>query len=573
MSTIKYMLPITLTQYKRRAADLFNPNKAMNIKRLWYIWLVLAIIMFFLQVITIDILPSLMQDEAQITDYGRLALDPFSRWSVTWWVAGEKPLFLWSYLGPVFAEFGYQIGGASGVGPRIIGLLGGLAASSMALGWLLERKTPPAIAGLLALGFLLDPLFTLSQRMARSDSWVMAFCLASCWLLCYSSSKRGAFKVTLVVLSGVFAAVSAFVWPSAVFLYPLISLELFRSIYLPNASKSLLKDGLKYSFYFLLGGFLISIVLILPIIAQLSMIMGDIKNMVAWNINATKTPIERLLTLVGYQPWFKLIKAFAKTLSPGLPLLALWTFSFRRERGILLASVFALAIIFMTLVYEFRILYLIPYFLALTGDFFRHLQMRPIKSIVHRISLVLLISVVIWSISISIFLRSALAYDDRILHSRSLVSDAATSAIGHGNYKVFLAFTYELYFTGRSLGWQVYTPYIQHDSEMNWIQEMDFQPKDKFLKLISTMDYAIFPTGRMNDELSKQLQLAGLNYRGIIHVSDNYTNNKSTVTSEKMIHILWFLRGANSYGPYFLYARAKRKVPPVQVTYRSGGAK
>ncbi|MDB5019794.1 MAG: hypothetical protein JWQ28_921, partial [Pedobacter sp.] len=225
------MLPITLTQYKRRAADLFNPNKAMNIKRLWYIWLVLAIIMFFLQVITIDILPSLMQDEAQITDYGRLALDPFSRWSVTWWVAGEKPLFLWSYLGPVFAEFGYQIGGASGVGPRIIGLLGGLAASSMALGWLLERKTPPAIAGLLALGFLLDPLFTLSQRMARSDSWVMAFCLASCWLLCYSSPKRGAFKVTLVVLSGVFAAVSAFVWPSAVFLYPLISLELFRSIY------------------------------------------------------------------------------------------------------------------------------------------------------------------------------------------------------------------------------------------------------------------------------------------------------------------------------------------------------
>jgi len=85
-----------------------------NTKKLWYIWTIFAIAMCLLQASTIDVLPSLMQDEAQITDYGRLALDPLSGWSVTWWVAGNKPLFLWSYLGPLFAELGYQIGGPSG---------------------------------------------------------------------------------------------------------------------------------------------------------------------------------------------------------------------------------------------------------------------------------------------------------------------------------------------------------------------------------------------------------------------------------------------------------------------------
>ena len=150
-----------------------------NAKKVWYIWIIFAIGMCLIEASTLDVLPSLMQDEAQITDYGRLALDPLSRWSVTWWVSGDKPLLLWSYLGPLFAEFGYQIGGPSGVGPRIMALIGGLTAAIMALGWLLERKVPTVIAGLLALAFLLDPLFTLSQRMARTDSWVMTFYLAS----------------------------------------------------------------------------------------------------------------------------------------------------------------------------------------------------------------------------------------------------------------------------------------------------------------------------------------------------------------------------------------------------------
>jgi hypothetical protein len=533
-------------------------NKFSYKKNLWYIWLSIAFSLFLLQASTIDVLPSLMQDEAQITDYGRLALDSVSRWSVTWWIAGDKPLFLWSYLGPLFAEISFQIGGSSGVGPRIMALSGGLVAGIIAFGWLLERKVPPILAAILAIIFLIDPLSTLSQRMARSDSWVIAFCLASCWILRLSSSRQGFSKRKLLILSGILAATASFVWPSAMFLYPLICLELYYSVYGLTETKNYWKDLIVDVSWFLFGGLCISIILIIPIRHQLVTIMVDMKHMVALNVNNTTTPIQRLMTLFSYQPWEKLIKAFAKTLSPSLPFLALWALVFRRERGLLLVAIITLSMIFMTLVYEFRILYLLPYLLAITGSLFQYLNLDLSKVIIKRISVTLLTLSLVWSIGITIFLRSTIAYHDRTLHDRSLITNATKKAIGPGNFKVFLAFTYELYFAGRSLGWQLYTPYIQfsYDSSGNWIRKDDFQPKDKFIKLMSTMDYAIFPVGKINNDMDKQLKLSGLNYKCTIHIGDNIaTNNNALKTSRMHQIILWFLRGAERYGPYMLYAR------------------
>jgi 4-amino-4-deoxy-L-arabinose transferase-like glycosyltransferase len=553
--------------------NLFNAgpyDEILNAKRIWYLWFTLAICLFMLQASTIGILPSLMQDEAQITDYGRLALNPLSEWSVTWWVAGDKPLLLWSYIGPLIAEWGYQIGGISGIGPRILALLGGLAAGSCALGWLLERKVPRKIAGLLAMALLLDPLFTLSQRMARSDSWVVACCLASCWLLRLASNKHGSGKIISIIISGMLAALAAFIWPSAIFLYPLICLEFFHLIFGIKDVKWSWSKLMVYAFYFILSGLLISFVLILPIRHQLVTILGDMEDMVALNVNSNKSPLDRLLGLFSYHPWLKLIKAFAKTLSPFLPLLAAWAVVFRRDKGMVLAATFTLAIIFSTLVYEFRILYMLPYFVALSGDHFKRLF--NVKSNIHRLSTSFLILVVVWSFSITILLRSAIAYGDKPLHNRSLITNAATSAIGSGNYKVFLAFTYELYFSGRSLGWQLYTPYIQfrYDAEGNWIRKGDYQPEDKFLELMSTMDYAIFQKGNVNAEMERKLQLSGLRYSSTIYVGDELHNKSAESMADRINEtLLWFLRGAKSYGPYILYARPKSNVNLIEVNSRN----
>ena len=529
-----------------------------NTKTTWYIWFIFAIGLFLIQASTLSLLPTLMQDEAQITDYGRLALDPSSNWSVTWWVAAEKPLFLWSYLGPVLAEVGYQLGGPSGVGPRLMALVGGLVASTMAFGWLLQRKVPFTIAGLLSAAFLLDPLFTLSQRMARSDSWVMALCLASCWLLRRSSEQDDSRKIMLIVISGILAATASFIWPSAVFLYPLICLELFNSIPKKLGRKQSLQEGARHALYFLAGGISICIILILPIRNQLNTILVDMQNMVALNVNASKTPAERLITLFSYQPWAKLVKAFAKTLSFGLPLLSIWALIIRREKGMIVVAFMTLTIIFMTLVYEFRVMYLTPYLLAFSADLFREIKFKPVKPIFMRLSFVFLILVVSFAMGISIFTRSALAFHDRNYHDRNRLAEAATTAIGQGNYKVFLAFSYEFYFTGRSLGWQLYTPYIQfsYDAEGNWIRNNDFKPKDKFVKLMTRMDFAIFPFDKLNEEVKKDLEASGLKYTGTIHVTDKLLPRSSSDLSRPNNILLWFLRGAKGYGPYLLYSRS-----------------
>lgn len=537
-----------------------NNNHLASKNLIWYSWFVFAIGIFLLQASTLSLLPTLMQDEAQITDYGRLALDPSSNWSVTWWVAAEKPLFLWSYLGPVLAEFGFQLGGPSGVGPRVMALFGGVIAASMAFGWLLQRKVPSTIAGLLAAAFLLDPLFTLSQRMARSDSWVMVLCLASCWLLQYASNKDGNRKSLFIAISGMLAATASFIWPSAVFLYPLICLELFYSGYKNSELKESLQKRVLNILYFLAGGILISIILILPIRNQLNTILTDMQNMVALNVNATTTPIERSMALFSYQPWAKLVKAFVKTLAFGIPLLGIWALIIRREKGMIIVAFITLTIIFMTLVYEFRIMYLTPYLLALSGNLFREIKLKPIKPVLTKLSFGFLILVLVWAVGISIITRSALAFHDRNYHDRDRLAEAATTAIGQGNYKVFLAFTYEFYFTGRALGWQLYTPYIQfsYDANGNWIRNNDFKPKNKFIQLLSNMDYAIFPVDKLNEEVKKDLDISGLKFSGTIHVTDELLPKSSSALSRTNNILFWFLRGANGYGPYLLYTRSDK---------------
>src|SRR4051812_23086235 len=114
----------------------------ISISRVWWAWIIILAVTFLIQVSTIDVMPSLQKDEIQIADYGRLTLDPSSDWSVNWLVAEGKPILLWSYLGPLLSETSYQLFGNSGLGPRIVALLGGLLAATMALGWLMARRVP-----------------------------------------------------------------------------------------------------------------------------------------------------------------------------------------------------------------------------------------------------------------------------------------------------------------------------------------------------------------------------------------------------------------------------------------------
>lgn len=534
------------------------PIKKMHFKLTWWHWLFTIVLVFPIQLLTLDVLPHLQQDEAQITDYGRLALNPNSDWSVTWLISEEKPLLLWSYLGPLTAEISSHFSGSSGLGPRISSIIGGLLASSMLLGWLLARGVPVFASFWLSIAFLLDPLFVLSQRMARVDCWVFALCIAACWILA-TESKNGNRSLPRIKLMGAggLAAGAAFVWPSAIFLYPLIGLELFRLTKAEETINEKFKSLASSSLIFILGSVLVAFFLMLPIWKILPSFFGDMNAMVSQNVGSAKPFHEKVFILLDYQPWLKMIKAFFKNFSPLFPVLGLAGALLHREKGLIFVTLVTVTIIFASLVYEFRVLYLLPYFILLCSGIFIKAKLISTTQLLKKGGKVALIMLVIWSIGISLIVRTALGLEASSEMDRDRIKQVLCTSIGQGDYKVFLDFTYEFYFVGRSLGWKLYIPYIQftYDEQGNWLRESDHLPKDKFLELLAMMDYAVFYQGSVNKELEDQLTTSGLYFSSNWEIGNRDT--KETVPSTKStVNILrWFLHGKQSYGAYVLYAR------------------
>lgn len=525
-------------------------------KNLFWLWSVSLIIAIIIQALTIDILPSLQQDDALITDYGRLTLDPTSEWSVTWLVGQNKPLLIWTYIGPLLAEIGFQLGGSSGIGTRIMALIGGAFAASMSLGWLIKRGVLVYASYGIAIAFLLDPLFTYSQRMARVDSWVVGFCLAACWILKIVPEKNNTEKKYFLAAAGGLVTIASLIWPSAFFLYPLIGLEFFS---LFDKSGWKITNDLKFSLkYFLGGAFTILILLLLPFWQNILILSGDISTVVSQNVETANSLWQKVLAIFNYDLWLKAIKTYVKLLTPLLPILALAGAWHRREKGLIFVTILTTILIFSTLVYEFRLLYLLPYFLALGGGLFQDLKIETVVKPFKIIRKAALVTIVFWALGVSLFLRSALAFDKYPVNNRTRIEQAALAAIGPGDYKVFLAFTFELYYIGRSLGWKLYTPYVyfNYNTLGAWTRENEYEPKVQFSKLLSEMDYAIFHKAKITEDLKKQLLEAGLNYKGTIVVNEEYRHPVySKPESRSTQVVLWFLRGEPTYGPYEIFAR------------------
>lgn len=541
------------TFYKNLFA--FSQSESISVRQLWWLWLCVAIIIFLIQAYAVGSLPSIQQDEAQITDYGRLALDPYSDWSINWLLKDGKPLLLWSYLGPLLAEVGYRVIGAEGVGPRIVALFGGLVAATMALGWLTSRKVPLVAASLLSLAFLMDPLFVLSQRLARVDSWVIASCLASCWMLRIAVTKQKTYP--WVMVAGGVAVTSLFIWPSALFLFPLISLELLHLIWLKRVIENNWRKTLLLGFTFVGGGVFFLVILLIPIWKNLFLFWEDVAKMITLNTKSSTSSQEKLFALFDLQHWLKLIKVLVKTFTPIFPMVALLSLFYRQKKELVFVVLLTLVLMFATLVYEFRVLYLLPYFMVMSGTIFTKIHEGAVKSFKINLGIATLFALIFWSAGISLFVRSYLAVQENG-QTRTSLYQAARMSIGPGKHKVFLAFTYEMYFSGRSLGWELYTPYLlfSYDKQGNWKREHDFYPRDRFVELLTKMDYAIFPLSMVNEDISVQLDQGGLQRLGVLKVGyrDKKTNQLK-LNDHKWNMFMWFLLGKRDYGPYLLYGR------------------
>jgi len=186
-----------------------------------------------------------------------------------------------------------------------------------------------------------------------------------CWFLRRYLYKRKDINSVLYIFgAGFFAITAAFSLPSAILLCPLMAYEFWAIQKEKKGSSIELRSLGQNILLFGVGALLATIILIIPVWEILMIILKDLTTLVGNNIEGNKTLNDQLLALFDYQLWFKLIKAYVKTFSPFLPLFAIIALIIRKEKVLFLILVFTIAIIFASLVYEFRALYLLPYFVV-----------------------------------------------------------------------------------------------------------------------------------------------------------------------------------------------------------------
>jgi hypothetical protein len=489
-------------------------------KWLWPMWFLLAVLIALIHLLTLTISPPIWQDEVVIVELGRTSLfEPHSGWSINWQPT-DRPLRSIYYVGGGLQELAFRLGGLSPLGPRLASLLGGLAAATIVVMWLRTRGVSCLAALLLGLVFLLDPLFVQGYRGARVDCWAIALCVASCWLLrrAASQARQEYSSGGVVALAGGLAATAALIWPSAVFLYPLVAAEGVELS--KNLKKALV---LRFAVFAIVGAIGALIIWLIPVWPQSSTLLSDLSD----HIRAANQDFSQTLPALPFsllQGWWT---------SPFVPIIALVGVFKPSNRVLAIFAGLVFVSILVTAAYVHRLIYFLPYMIGLIGGCYQRLPTRNPQADYSRwagrIGLSLLL---VWAIGVSLIARPALALSQKDGRDPQLLLSAGRDWIGVGPQKVLLG-SWEFYYAGRVLGWQMFRFAFHTDQYA-------------FMELLAKVDYAIMPAD-INADLSDQLTASGLHYEATIDVQGGI------VQSGNLPSVLPF--GGKPYGPYVLYSR------------------
>ena len=498
-------------------------NTKLAGRGLWVCWLVVLIAVYLIHLLTFKISPPLWLDEAQIIEHGRLIpFEPHSEWSMNWWYTANRPILLWSYIGPALQEMAFRATSPLPYGPRMVSLLGAMIAATASVGWLLSMKTYRPVALILGLIFLLDPMFVQSYRGSRVDCLALAFCFGACWAMRYAISKMGGGRPFrwVVAMGGGLAAVAFFVWPSAALTYPLVLAELIallREDYLMRRNGVAI---LRSVTAFVIGGLAMTFVLLIPIWHLHKTIFNDILPI----LSASQPPYSFSLQINNLLDSFKF--------SQLLPISALIGFLCGRGRLIIWMTLFIFLYLLCTHIYPNRLLYLLPYTIGLIGGAYQmpltlNAFAKTRRMIIHGCLFLL----VVGGVSLSLIIRPAIALSKKGERDPSILFSLGRDAIGSGPHRVYIG-AWEFYFVGRSLGWHMFNEYGD--------------PMQKGASpILSIVDHAILNRADIDDNLAAQLSQAGL------HLQSELASNRQQ-QADVTYH---FRRGARPYGPYVLYSR------------------
>lgn len=368
-------------------------------------------------------------DEIQIVEMGRLILSGGSADTILASRDGVPFIPLY-YLGPCLQELLCRTFGMIGV--RLSPLVALGATAFFFNRWLRKaHNLKKSTVVMLTLIALTAPLLVQSVRQVRVDNWVFACVFATLSIL--GRSDVPARKSRTLVAAGAIAAVSVFIWPSAVMpalLYPTLCFSLKR----------------KGEFIrFVIGGLIATALLILPVIGQLPDMLSafgfyadancpksfSLANALIPFVKETlRSPFLMPLSLLGFAVWaatrrFARIAAFALSLIIGI------------YSGL----------------HTFRFIFLMPFFLIMAIDAAAWLERKSC-----RYALVILTLTAFYGI-----VTGPVAY---LLIPHEIITRSTESslvaAVGHGNQRV-LTPDYATYYIGRRNGWRQFALANQAD--------------------------------------------------------------------------------------------------------------
>lgn len=431
----------------------------------WKIWIIICLISSAIQILTLRFDPAFQQDEVQIVDMGRTALQPHTDWALTWNIADARPVLSTAHLGPVIQELAHRVAQPSHSGPRLMAMLGAVLAATCLLGWLLDRKTPQVAALILACAFLLDPAFTTSYREGRVDSWAFASSLLACWLIRSEVVNRttGRRRPLKVLLAGACLVMAPFFWVTALMLAPLVLLEftyLLRSG-VAEAEECAKPGPLPTILVFATGGLIAAAVLMAPVLLEWESYFASLQT----------TLVGQRADALMSESLFYLAAAYDPMISMALILAVL----FKREYGMLAALVMAMALMYQTRLYPSRAIYLLPYAYAMVagaaGWAWEHGRSSIQKAVMKRILAVLLV----WHAGMTLVVSPILAFARDTENDLRYQLAALEVAIGKGPYRVLLE-DWASYYAARNLGWKVYrAPILSADTMYrDFLYSMDY---------------------------------------------------------------------------------------------------
>lgn len=482
----------------------------------WRIWCATAAIALIFFSFTMTTAVPVWLDESYIVEYGRVALagQPpvfgFHQRSDT-----PRPVYSYTLLGSIVQEIAFRITAPSNAGPRVMALLGQIAAFGWFLYYLRLRGLRAEFSFLLALALLIDPLCDIGWRGGRVDGWAFAFLFAT---LCgIRKGRSGAF------LGGVAAAAGFLTWPSFAMFAPLIILEFWLEFWPAFGDGAGERRGFPASIgLFAAGGAFAAAAIILPFYREFLYGLDDAKFLTAMQSQMSRGD--------GFENQFQfLLSSFAQT--PVVVAVGFWALATKRNRWLLVGFLIALVFAFGTKVYRLRILYLLPYFYLAVASLFTEDQLHWRRART-------------WALGLMLFAGAGFTLAGTTLSGLSnragkdplALIEPARAAVGNGRLRVYMQEP-DFYFVGRTLGWQQFYCF-----DGCWGPGISTQT---FQELLASMDFAIF---RDPPDVTSRDVIEKLSFR---------LSSVILPDGGKRSSLFGWSYGARSYGPYFIYRRAR----------------